>query len=207
MQQPDYQYDDVKICVIQGEEPHPADFPAGTTLFFYPEPTNPYDDRAVRIENANGVKAGYFYRGKLQDMANDFLSEGGKLVGMIQSYDGVTMMARIAFFRDGRDAVQFRAPSPVSAPAAQPTVININNTATATATGVDPFVSPKKKWVAFWLCFFGGFFGLHRFYVGKFGSGIAYLFTGGIIGIGYFIDLFKILTNSFRDRDGRRLQH
>lgn len=111
MRAPDYHYDDVQICVISGEAPDPREFRPRTGLFFYQEPMNPYDDRAVRIENARGVKAGYFYRGKLQDMANDFLSSGGKLVGGVVSYDGRTMIAQIDFYRDGRDVV-----IPASAP-------------------------------------------------------------------------------------------
>ncbi len=41
------------------------------------------------------------------------------------------------------------------------------------------------------ICFFGGF-GLHRFYLGKYGTGVLYLFTFGFFGIGQFIDLFRI---------------
>ena len=67
-------------------------------------------------------------------------------------------------------------------------------------------VSDKKKWVAFWLCFFLGFMGVHRFYVGKIGSGILYLFTGGLFGIGLIVDLFKILCGNFRDNTGAPLR-
>lgn len=44
-----------------------------------------------------------------------------------------------------------------------------------------------------------GIFGLHRFYVGKIGSGLLYLFTGGFCGIGWIIDILLILTGSFKD--------
>lgn len=40
-------------------------------------------------------------------------------------------------------------------------------------------------------CFFGGC-GIHRFYLGKYGTGLLYFFTFGLFGIGQFIDLFLI---------------
>lgn len=51
----------------------------------------------------------------------------------------------------------------------------------------------KNKWVALLLCLFFGSFGVHRFYEGKIGTGILYLFTLGFFGIGVLIDFFKIL--------------
>lgn len=51
----------------------------------------------------------------------------------------------------------------------------------------------KNKWVAFCLCFFLGFFGAHKFYEGKTSTGILYLCTVGLFGIGWFIDLIAIL--------------
>ena len=41
-------------------------------------------------------------------------------------------------------------------------------------------VSPSHRWVAFVLCFFFGILGIHRFYVGKVGTGLLYLFTGDV---------------------------
>jgi len=42
------------------------------------------------------------------------------------------------------------------------------------------------------LLWFVGFFGVHRFYFGKVGSGILYFFTFGLFGIGWLIDAFFI---------------
>jgi len=50
----------------------------------------------------------------------------------------------------------------------------------------------KSKGVAYLLWFFLGVFGAHKFYLGKVGMGILYLFTFGIFGIGWFIDLFTL---------------
>jgi len=61
-------------------------------------------------------------------------------------------------------------------------------------------VSVKNRLVAFLLCFFFGVLGVHRFYVGKTGTGILYLLTGGLCGIGVLVDLIMILVGSFTDK-------
>lgn len=55
---------------------------------------------------------------------------------------------------------------------------------------------PKNKWVAFLLCLFLGFFGGHKFYEGRVGLGILYLFTAGLFGIGWLIDTLVLLFKS-----------
>lgn len=46
--------------------------------------------------------------------------------------------------------------------------------------------------VAWILLTFLGFFGIHRFYMGKWVSGVVYLLSGGIIGLGYLYDLWTL---------------
>ena len=72
---------------------------------------------------------------------------------------------------------------------------------------IDPkrLVSDKNRWAAFFLCLFFGGLGFHKFYVGKVGSGILYLFTGGLFGIGWFVDIIRILIGVSTDKWGRRL--
>lgn len=43
-----------------------------------------------------------------------------------------------------------------------------------------------------WLLCFVGFCGVHRFYVGKWGTGLLWLFTGGLLFIGQLVDLLLI---------------
>lgn len=62
--------------------------------------------------------------------------------------------------------------------------------------------SAKSKVVALLLCIFFGVLGFHRFYVGKIGTGIIYLFTAGAFGIGWIIDIVSIATGSFTDNYG-----
>ncbi len=52
---------------------------------------------------------------------------------------------------------------------------------------------PKRKWVAFFLCIFLGYFGAHKFYEGKIGVGILYLFTLGLFFVGIVIDIISLL--------------
>jgi TM2 domain-containing membrane protein YozV len=62
--------------------------------------------------------------------------------------------------------------------------------------------SEKKRLVAFLLCFFVGTLGIHRFYVGKTGSGVAMILTLGGLGLWTIIDCIMILCGSFKDSDG-----
>ena len=70
----------------------------------------------------------------------------------------------------------------------------------------DTNISPKSRLVALLLCLFLGCIGVHRFYVGKNGTGILMIVTlGGFLGIWVIIDLVMIIVGSFTDKEGRRL--
>lgn len=62
--------------------------------------------------------------------------------------------------------------------------------------------SDKNKDTALIMCIFGGWFGLHQYYVGNIGKGLLYTFTFGLCMIGWFLDTIKILLGSFRDNVG-----
>lgn len=111
------------------------------------------------------------------------------------------------------------APQAAQAPPQQAPTIIINNqntnanVNTNTQAQAGPYAAPgyvqqvqmssfKSKWVALLLSIFLGYFGIHRFYAGKIGTGLLYLLTGGLFGFGWLIDIILIITNNFRDSYG-----
>jgi TM2 domain-containing membrane protein YozV len=66
----------------------------------------------------------------------------------------------------------------------------------------------SKSWLAtVLLCFFLGYLGIHRFYVGKTGTGILQLITGGGCGIWALIDFIIICIGSFTDGEGKTIRN
>ncbi len=66
----------------------------------------------------------------------------------------------------------------------------------------DILSSDKNKITALILCLFLGGLGVHHFYVGRIGIGLLYLFTGGLFGIGWLIDVILIACRAFKDSRG-----
>jgi len=64
-------------------------------------------------------------------------------------------------------------------------------------------VSPRSRTVAAVLAFFLGYLGIHRFYVGKIGTGVLMIVTVGGLGIWQLIDFIMILVGSFKDKEER----
>ena len=62
-----------------------------------------------------------------------------------------------------------------------------------------------KGWVLALLCFFLGGLGVHRFVVGKIGTGIVWLLTFGCFGIGVLVDFIMILCGAFTNKEGKKI--
>jgi TM2 domain-containing membrane protein YozV len=67
-------------------------------------------------------------------------------------------------------------------------------------------MSEKSNLAALLLCLFLGILGIHRFYVGKIGTGVLQLLTIGGLGIWALIDLIIIAVGKFTDGEGNTLQ-
>jgi TM2 domain-containing membrane protein YozV len=65
----------------------------------------------------------------------------------------------------------------------------------------EPETSKRSRMVALGLCFFGGIFGLHRFYVDKPRTAVAMIVTLGGMGVWYVYDLVLIAAGEFRDAE------
>ena len=66
----------------------------------------------------------------------------------------------------------------------------------------------EKEWlITLLLSIFLGSLGVHRFYVGKIGSGILQLLTLGGCGIWTLIDIIMIVTGNFKDKDGNEIKN
>lgn len=65
--------------------------------------------------------------------------------------------------------------------------------------------SSKSRVTALVLCLLLGVLGAHKFYLGKFWVGVVYIFTYGLFGIGWLIDLVTLIAGNPTDKKGYRL--
>lgn len=66
-------------------------------------------------------------------------------------------------------------------------------------------ISPKSGKIAWVLCLFMGMLGVHRFYVGKVGTGLLMLLTAGGLGVWTVMDLVAIANSRFEDKHQKLL--
>ena len=57
----------------------------------------------------------------------------------------------------------------------------------------------------FLLTFFVGVLCVHRFYVGKIGTGFLMLLTLGGLGVWFLVDLILVVTGQFTNKDGQKI--
>jgi TM2 domain-containing membrane protein YozV len=69
-------------------------------------------------------------------------------------------------------------------------------------------ISEKAKMNVIVLCCLGflGVAGIHRFYCGRIWTGLLWIFTGGLCGVGTVIDLITIGTDNFKDAGGNTIK-
>jgi TM2 domain-containing membrane protein YozV len=67
----------------------------------------------------------------------------------------------------------------------------------------DPSVSQSSRGIALLLAIPLGWCGVHRFYVGRVGTGLAMLFTLGGLGIWWIVDIVMVATGQLKDMDGK----
>ena len=72
-------------------------------------------------------------------------------------------------------------------------------------TTAAPVTSAKSKKTALLSCIFGGWCGVHYFYVGRIGMGILYFLTVGLFCFGWFCDIYRIASGKFKDSHGSHL--
>ena len=73
---------------------------------------------------------------------------------------------------------------------------------TASVPAAQRPTSPKSKAVVLPLCIFLGVLGVHRYYVGKIGTGVIWTLTAGFFGIGWLVDIFTVALGGFYDVNG-----
>lgn len=168
------------------------------------EPENKYDPNAIRVE-VGGVHIGYVKKGSTSRVRNLLKKDdvrvkidigGGPYKELYEDEDGkiqiergeIEFYAKLEITAPGEPKPVVETQPPAEIPAVQKPV-----TQRACATPA-PNKLERNKWVAFFLCLFLGGLGAHRFYEAKVGTAILYIFTLGLFGIGWLVDLIIILT-------------
>ena len=64
-------------------------------------------------------------------------------------------------------------------------------------------ISEKSRLATTLFAWFLGVLGVHRFYLGKIGSGIAMLFTVGGLGIWALVDFIMAVSGKMKDKEGK----
>ena len=76
---------------------------------------------------------------------------------------------------------------------AAPQIVIENQNQNVQSQNAVPVGKEKNKWVVLLLLLFFGAVGGHKFYEGKVGMGVLYIFTLGLLGVGVIVDFFTLL--------------
>lgn len=153
--------------------------------------TNP-NEQGQNIQNQYGANSNM--NGQWQN-GNDFDMQKQDLKFCKFCGEKITMDAVICV-KCGRQVEELKAANP------QPHIVITNDNSSKNANlsaAVNMgghhmgYRTPKSKITALLLCFFLGVLVVHKFYEGKVGMGILYLFTGGLCGVGVIIDFIVLL--------------
>lgn len=130
-----------------------------------------FTQQAKKLADTTGVRL--WDRKYLEDLIDNYDEE----------YDMLEPEAALAMVREKRV-------NTADVSAARPTErIADSGTAPANAKWTwEDEESYKTVRTAFWLCLFLGYFGVHRFYLKKSGTGLLWLFTCGCLTIGWIVD-------------------
>lgn len=180
---------------VEGDRVYKYNFPELDAQLI-PEPENPHDPNAIRV-TVDGKTVGYIARdstARISEMLSRGLTvkanvtggphkdinetEDGMLASEKEDYD---FRVRLSFYEKAVVIEKDAAPGP-EAP--------------------QKVFSDKNHTTALLLAIFLGGLGIHRFYAGKTGTGILWLLTGGVFGVGWFVDVVWLLGNCFDDWSG-----
>jgi len=149
------------------------------TAEIVPEPDNQYDPNALAVY-VEGLRIGYVKKGSQAYFRNvrtvDITIGGGPYKDVTEDeveYGGIEFYGRMTIPSEDPAPVATQRPTPAAAPVSHP--------------------KTRSKTVCLLLWFFLGIFGGHKFYDGKIGMGVLYIFTAGLFLIGWIVDLFQIL--------------
>ena len=98
-----YQYHDVGVALFQNSELPASSLHVGDMVFIRQDKDNPYDQNAVSII-FDSKKLGYLYKGRLQDMANDWINKDLEMWSYISLVDIPNKKINIAigFYKEGK---------------------------------------------------------------------------------------------------------
>lgn len=156
-----------------------------------PEPENPHDPNAIRVV-VDGKTVGHIARdntARISDIIRRGLTVKANITGgphkeISETEDGMLLSEKEDY--DFRVRLSFYEQVRVAAEEVR----------------AQKGASEKNHTIALLLAIFLGFLGAHRFYVGKPGTGILWLLTVGIFGIGWLVDVVWLLGNGFDDWSG-----